>query len=89
MFTLFAYLLSNLHLTHTSQIINHPFDIYTIFLFLPNFCAIYFYKKTQLKRNYSFFTITILRFSFKKGTFTSCTMIETTFFISFNSASGF
>lgn len=45
MFTLFAYLLINLHLTHTSQIINYPFDIYTIFLFLPNFYAIYIYKK--------------------------------------------
>lgn len=45
MFTLFAYLLGNLHLTNTSQIINLLFDIYTIFLFLPNFCAIYIYKK--------------------------------------------
>lgn len=47
MFTLFAYLLSSLHLTHTSQIINHLFDMYTIFLFLPNFCAIYIYTKPK------------------------------------------
>ena len=55
-----------------------PFDAQNIYLY-----------KTQVKRNYSFLTITILRFSFKKGTLTSCTTIETTFLISFNSASGF
>lgn len=49
MFTLFAYLLGNLHLTHTSQIINLLFDIYTIFLFLPNFCAIYIFIKNLIK----------------------------------------